>query len=220
MTDQLVRIGMNVPANQPLPDQAFSVSLRMWDIPLWTRPMDYLIPNEPRFQGFELRAFALHPEQEPDLGLSRLADFFVERGQLQEAQEIRKTLEEYPRSVFALGATANIDFALRDPVRLGASLESLIPQLSRRSARNLPADRRISLAALLLQTKHVDLAREQLLACLEELDSEALRAMTPGSVVNLLVLSRSLGVPFPDKNLEAFAVELIPPGVRATLISK
>lgn len=215
--DQLVRIGLNVPASQPLPQNAFSVSSRLWDIPLWMRPMDYLIPNEPRFQGFEMRAFAVQAEQEPDLGLSRLADFFVDRGQLREAQALRESLKAYPRSIVALGAVARVDLALRDGAALKESLETVIPYLSRRSARDLPVDRRISLATLFLQTKHADLARDQVTACFEGLDAKTLRTLTPGAVVNLVALSRSLNIPFPEQKLEEVAMELIPPSVRAAL---
>lgn len=218
--DQLVRIGRNLPAATTLPPDAFAVALQWWEIPLWMRPMDYLIPNQPHLQGMELRAFALQAEQEVDLGLSRLADFFVERGQLQEAQSLREALTAYPRSVHAVGAMANVDLAVRDQARLKESLDSLIPALSRRTARNLPADRRISLAALFLRVNRVDLAREQLTECLEDLDAAELRTMTPGAVVGLVALSRSLEIPFPDLSLEAVAMELIPPGVRAGLAPK
>ena len=115
---------------------------------------------------------------------------------------------------------ANVDFASRDGSRLKDSLETLIPRLSRRGARNLPADRRISLATLLLQTNHVDLVRDQVTACMEGLDAATLRTLTPGSVVNLIALSRSLGVPFPDQGLEAVAMELIPPNFRASITQK
>jgi hypothetical protein len=219
--DQMVRIGRGLPAGAALPENAFVFALQWWEVPLWMRPMDYLIPKEPHFRGFEVRAFALQAEQEPDLGLSRLADFFVERGQLREARSVRDSLEAYPRSVAALGAVANVDFALRSAgqqgVRLEESLDALIPHLSRRTARNLPADRRISLAALFLQTRRVELARDQVNACFEDLDVATLRTLTPGSVVNLVLLSRSLDIPFPDKELEAVALEQIPPGVRLRL---
>jgi len=218
--ERFVRSGLSVPANQQLPGNAFAVSLQLWDMPVWMGPMDYLIPNEPRFQGFEVRAFALLPDQEPDLALGRLADFFVERGQMREALSVRESLAAYPRSVHALGAIANIDLASRDGTRLEASLKALIPQLSRRSARNLPADRRISLAALLVRTKHPDLAREQFTACLEELDVATLRTLTPGSVISLLALSRSLDVPIPDAALESTAFELVPPEVQDALARK
>jgi hypothetical protein len=213
--DQLVRIGMNVPADQPMPTNSLLNALRDWAFPAWMRPLDYLIPNQPDFQGFELRAYAVQGEQEPELVMSRLADFFLERGQLREALAVRESLKAYPRSVVALGAMANVDFAQRDGVRLRESLDVLIPLLSRRAARNLPTDRRISLATLLMQTRHADLAREQMTTCLEGLDAEALRTLTPSSVVNLIANSRALGLTFPDKRLEGYALELIPPAVRA-----
>lgn len=215
--DQLVRLGRNLPADAPLPQDAFAVALRWWEIPLWMRPMDYLIPSEPPFEGFELRAFALQPEQAPEMGLSRLADFFVERGQLEEAGMLRESLQAYPRSPVALGAVAQISLALRDGPALERALEALIPHLSRRSTRDLPADRRISLAMLFQQTRRTDLARQQLAAGLAELDAATLRTLTPGSVIHLVVLSRELDVPFPNPELESVALGLIPPRVRSAL---
>ena len=99
MLDQLVRIGRAIPAGQPLPPAAFSVGLRQWDYPLWLRPMNYVIPNDAAFQGFELRAFALGPEQSQELALSRLADFFLERGLKLEARAVREALKSFPRDV-------------------------------------------------------------------------------------------------------------------------
>src|SRR5690606_32046493 len=127
--DQLVRTGRNLGEEDALPQDAFSVSLRWWGIPLWMRPMDYLIPAKDGFQGLELRAFAVQPEQPAELALSRLADFFIQRGQLRELVSLRESLDAYPRSVVALGAIATIDLALRDRTRLEASLEKLIPRL-------------------------------------------------------------------------------------------
>ena len=212
--DGLVRIGMALPAGTALPQGAFAVALRSWALPLWMRPVDYLIPNKPGFDGFDLRVFALQPEQEPELAVSRLADFFVQRGQLLAAQALKKNLEEYPRSVVALGALASVELVLRDRAGLDQTLATLIPYLSRRAARDLPVDRRIGLATLFVRTNHADLARDQLTAAFKRLDAKTLRTLTPGSLVNLVALSRSLGVSFPDKNLEATALELIPPAVR------
>lgn len=218
--ERFVRSGLSVPIGQPLPQNAFTVSLQLWDMPLWMGPMDYLIPAEPRFEGFDMRAFALVADQEPDVALARLADFFVERGQMREAQSVRESLVAYPRSVHALSAIANIDLASRDGARLEATLEALIPQLSRRSARDLPADRRIGLAALLARTNRTDLSRGQLATCMETLDAASLRKLSPGAAVNLLALSRTLGVAFPDRELETLALELVPPGIRAGLTAR
>lgn len=216
--DQLVRIGHGLPAGPPLPQNALAVALREWDFPPWMRPLDCLVPNEPGFTGYELRAFALQPDQEPDMSLSHLADFFLERGQVREALAVTASLKAYPRSAAALGAVANVHFARRDGAALKQTLEALIPQLGRRTARNLPADRRISLAALLARTNHADLARDQLVACFAALDPAALRTLTPGSVVNLVTLSRSLDIRFPDQELEALALDLLPPTVRANYV--
>lgn len=217
MMDQFVRIGLNLPADQPLPEYALAVGLREWDFPPWMRPIDCLIPSEPEFRGFELRAFALQPEQEVDLALSRLADFFLQRGQIGEAQAVTASLKVFTRSVPALGAIANVQLALRDGAGLEDTLETLTPHLSRRSARNLPADRRISLAALFVQTRRSELAREQLAAAFEMLDAKTIRTLTPGTLVNLVALSRSLDVAFPDRALESLAIELIPPAARSQL---
>jgi hypothetical protein len=215
--DQLVRVGMAIPDTEPIPENVFAVALRKWAMPLWMGPMDYLIPKKSGLEGFDLRVFASQAEQEPDLAVSRLADFFLQRGQLQEARALQKNLEEFPRSPIALGALANLHLALGDRAGAGKTMGSLIPMLSRRAARNLPADRRISLAMLFLDTNRADLAGEQLTACLSELDDKTLRTLTPGSVVNLMILSRSLGISFPSKNLEAVALDLIPPEVRRSL---
>lgn len=218
--DQLVRIGANLPSGQPLPQNTFSVSLRHWDMPLWMRPMNYTIPKETGLESFELMAFALQSEQEPDLALSRLADLFVERGQLREAQAVSESLKDYPRSVVALGAIAKVNFAMRDRESLTESLETLIPYMSRRSVRDLPADRRISLAVLFMQTNHIDLARDQVTGCFEILDSETLRTLTPTTIVGLVALGRSLDIPFPTPELEEAAMTLIPPGLRSGLTQK
>lgn len=215
MLEQLARIGLGLPAGQPLPDRSFSVSLRRWIVPSTLRPMSYLIPKEQSFEGYDLTAFAVQAEQARDLHLSRQADLFVERGQLADARRVRDSLEEYPRSVYALGAIANVSFAARERDRFEKALETLIPYLSRRSARDLPADRRISLATLFVQTQHADLARDQLVACLETLDAAGLRDLSQTSVVRLLALSRTLKVPIPSEELRSVAMELIPPTVKA-----
>ncbi len=213
--DQLVRIGADLEPGQALPPNAFGVSLRWWDMPLTVQPMDYLIPKEPGFESFDLRAFAVGAEQSPELGLSRLADFFVERGQVREAVAMRENLETFARHPAVLAAMASIDFAARDGKRLTETLDRLVPMLSRRAARGLPPDRRVSLAALLARVQREDLAREQIAACMEDLDAETLCTWTPGTVVNLWALSRAYGIGFPDSSIEALALQLMPPMVRA-----
>ncbi|MDQ8205391.1 hypothetical protein [Pelagicoccus sp. SDUM812003] len=215
--DHFARLGRGVPGNQPPPPEAFSVSLKNYSLPNWMRPMNYAVSSEEQFRGYALNAYEVAKEEETDVAMSRLADFFVERRQLGAMRSIREALLKFPRSVHAKAAIANIDLNLGDQAAFEQSLQDLIPTLSRRSARDLPAYRRISLGFLLIQAKQIELAREQISRCLETLDVETLRSLTPIATARLIALSRALEIPFPNQELEATALELIPPKIRASL---
>ncbi|WP_221029260.1 hypothetical protein [Actomonas aquatica] len=212
--DQLVRRGYGVPEGDPLPRDAFAAALLDWDVPLWLRPWDYVIPREAPYLELGLTAFAVGEPQAEELALSRLADFFVQRGQLVEAQGVRGVLANYPRSAVAMTAMARVDVAVRDVARLNEVLTNLVPMLSRRSARDLPPDRRVSLATVFARVQRMDLARPQIEAALAELDAATLRTWNPGAVVDLLTVSEGLGVEWPDAEVRDVAVKLLPVGVR------
>lgn len=218
MLVQLVRIGLQTPPNQPLPPNAFITSILEWDVPPWLRILNYGGSNEAAYAGHEIYSFALGTEQPPELGLSRLADILVEQGEIPNMLlSLRKALEAYPRSVSAIGATASIDFALRNREKLEETLETLTPYLSRRSARNLPADRRVSIAALFMQTQRTELAKEQIEEAMKKIDDATLKAMTPRSVALLIALSRNLDVPFPREETKQLALELVPTAIQERL---
>ncbi len=215
MTDHFARIGRKVPANAPPPREAFSVSLKNYSFPNWIRPMNYAVSQEKEFKGFDLKTFSVANEEETDEALSRLADVLVERQQLPSMRSIREALTAFPRSLHAKAAIANIDLGLGNQAQFEQSLEDVIPYLSRRAARNLPAYRRISLSVLFLHAKRIDLARDQISSCLETLDAETLRSLTPIAVTRLSALSKALEIPYPNKELEAIAIELTPLKARA-----
>ncbi|MDQ8187813.1 hypothetical protein [Pelagicoccus sp. SDUM812002] len=217
--DRMVQVGTGVDPGEILPPSAFAVSLREWDFPLWLQPLAYSTPKTGDFASFEIRSFALGPEQEEELRLSRLADLFVEGGESWSYRAMREGLKAYPRSPAALGAIANIELASQNRVALEETLETLIPYLSRRSARNLPTDRRVSLAILLARTKRIELAKEQLSKSMENLDTDTLRFLTPNTVASLVLLSRSLDVQFPNDETIKLANELLPPDIREQLAS-
>ncbi len=211
--EHLVRLGTGIAPGDPLPHNAFAVCLREWDVPPWMRPMNYLVPPDTGLQGFDLRVFVQQAEQEPDLALSRLADLFLERGQMLEARSVAEALASYPRSLPALTAIARVALAHRDLARLASTVETLVPHLSRRMARQLPADRRVGLVAVLLHARRPEPAREQLQACLDGLDAATLRTFTPAGVMELLAACRALDMPM-DGDLEAVAMKLVPPSLR------
>lgn len=217
LLDRMIQTGAGVRPGEALPPNAFAVALREWDFPLWLRPLAYTIPPKSDFSNFQIRSFALGPELEEELRLSRLADMFVEQGERWSFRAMGEGLKAYPRSPIALGALANIELASQNKDALEETLETLIPYLSRRSARNLPSDRRASLAILFARTKRLELAKEQLQTCFKGLNAEALKSMTPTTVAGLLALSNSLEVPFPSSELRSTALSLVSPQVRDLL---
>jgi hypothetical protein len=215
MTEQLVRWGYGTPTTEPLPRSAFVAALLHWDLPAWIHPMDYVVSVESQYHGLNLTSFAVGEPQSPAVALARLANFFVHRNQFTEAQAVREVLKDYPRDPLALIAMANIDVAVRDAARLNETLTTLVPMLSRRSARNLPADFRVTLATVFTRVNRPELARTEIQKSFEQLTLETLRSWSPGSVIDLLSNSRALNEPWPTAHLREAALELIPPRVRS-----
>ncbi|MDQ8203897.1 hypothetical protein [Pelagicoccus sp. SDUM812003] len=215
MMQKLIRLGSGLADHQELPPATFANALYAWDIPAWLAPMSYEIPQTDGLKGFSLQAFERGPVLDEDEALSRLADHFVEQRQLPLAEEIRKTLADYPRSVHALAATAYIDYALGNTQAFAESMETLIPYLSRRAARDLPANRHITIASLLLRDKETELAKTQIERCLENIDTAEIKSLSPLNLAGLVALSKAFQLPFPDEETKALALELLSPEARA-----
>jgi hypothetical protein len=75
----------------------------------------------------------------------------------------------------------------------------------------------VSLAIVLAQAGRVELARDQAARCLRDANEERLRALTTGSLFNLLVIGRALGLQIADPGLRDAAVVLLPEDLRARL---
>jgi hypothetical protein len=218
MLEQLALIARRLPADVPLPDNTLTALLRNWTLPPWLQLMTYHTPKEVSAGNYAAVVFAVRPEQDDALAACRLADYFVEMGMMREAQVAREKLRLYPRNLPALAALAQVSQALGDGATHDAALHALLPQLSRRAGRNLPVDRRISLAAVLIQAKQRDAAREQMQLCATELDVERLRSLTTGQIVRLLALNDIFGVTLADPSLRPLALSLLPPSLRDRLL--
>ncbi len=214
MVERMVQLGVGNVAE--VPPNVFLLSLRDWDVPYFLRPLNYPASPDRSFKGLGLPSFSVQAELEPDVALSNLADFFVERGQEREMYGIREVLKQYPRSLYALSSIASIDQAMEAPGKT-ESLDAFIPYLSRRAARNLPLDRRVSIAMTLFKAKQRTLAKEQVVSAMELVNTDSLRTLTPNSVASLVALSRTFGVPFSDELLKAEALSLVPVELRGLL---
>jgi len=217
LLEDYVRLGRRVPPGAPIPRDSLVANFARWNLPPWVRPLAYPVPPNTGFENNRVTVFALQPEQDDVLNVCQLADTFLETNQLERARAMREQLELYPRDLAALTTLAQVHFALGDTVNYQKALEAVLPQLSRRSARTLPLDRRVSLAALLANAKQTEAASEQLRQCLAGIDAARLRELSPGSLVRLVALSNLLKIEFPDPALRSLALTLVPPALRARL---
>jgi hypothetical protein len=146
--------------------------------------------------------------------MSRMAEYFVETGQLDLAERAKQSLRRYPAHVGALVAMAKVDAARQDSAAFAETVSHLMPLLDAGAGRVLPWDRRVSLAVVLATARKVEPAREQLPQCLREATEPRLRALPAQSLFQLLTLARRQGLAFSSPELERGAVELLPPEAR------
>jgi len=195
----------------------FARELRAWNLPTWLRPIPYQLPVSGGFAGQSVLVFAVVDEQSPVVALSRLAEYFVEVGDLEHAVAAGESLRRFPGDVGALVARAQVQVARDDRAGLAQTAEVLQSRLSTGADRYLPWDRRVSLAMVLVRTNRVDDAREQVRRCLADLTEAKLRSLTTGSLYGLQVLAKALRLEIADPRLRALAAELLPADLRENL---
>ena len=154
--------------------------------------------------------FEVVDDQSPAVATSRLAEYLVETGRLDQAAAVGEELRRFPGDIGALAARAQVQGARGDAAGLAQTVDLVRSRLANGADRFLPWDRRVSLAIVLAQGAQIEPAREQLRRCLTELDEKRLRFLTAGSLYNLQVLSRALELPLADPRLRKLAAELLP----------
>jgi len=201
-------------ANRP---NFFVGELRRLNLPAWLRPIPYQMPVGGGFDGHQVLVFEVVDDQAPAVAASRVAEYLVEMGDLERAAPVGEALRKYPGDLGALAARIEIQLAQGETAPASKTLEALLSRLSNGGDRYLPWDRRVSLAIVLAQAGRVELARDQAARCLRDANEERLRALTTGSLFNLLVIGRALGLQIADPGLRDAAVVLLPEDLRARL---
>lgn len=189
-------------------------SLRQWKLPPWLRPLPYQIPKIGGFENQRVLIFELVEEQNPALATSRLAEYLIEMGELEQAAAMGGDLRKYPWDIGALAARAQIEVTRGDTTALTQTLESLQRRLSGNADRFLPWDRRVSVSIVLARVKQFEAARQQVERCLDQCDAAKLRLLTTGSLYNFLVLCQAFDLQFKDAGLREIAIGLLPSGLR------
>jgi len=195
----------------------FIDGLRHWSLPLWVRPVSYQMPEIAGFEGQSVLVFEVVDSQSPAAAASRLAEYLVETGRLDQAAAVSEELRRFPGDVGVLAVRAQVQRARGDATGMTQTLPSLLARLANGGDRFLPWDRRVSLAVVLAQEDQIELARQQVRRCLTELNEKRLRSLTTGSLYKLQVLTRAFDLPIADRRLRQLALDLLPAELRSRL---
>jgi hypothetical protein len=196
----------------------FLERLHLWLLPPWLRPVPYLIPSIEGFEGQSVVVLEVVDDQDAATSASRLAEYFVDMGQLDLAANTLQALRRFPSDLGAQLARAEVAIAQGDLDEFTRDVDLLLRRISNGADKELPWDQRVGLAVVLAQSHHIDLARVRLKQCLDEVDDEKLRSLSTNSLYRLQVLSRALGLSIADPRLRDLSMELLPADLRSRLV--
>jgi hypothetical protein len=195
----------------------FAGELRRFHLPLWLRPVPYQAPVSAGNSGQSALVFEVVAEQSPAAAASRLAEYLIEMGDLEEAAGVGDGLQRYPGDVGALAARAQVQAARGGAAAATETVDALAARLSSGDDRYLPWDRRVSVAIVMAQAGRTELSRVQTRRCLAEVNEVRLRSLSTGSLFDLLVLGRSFGLEIAEPRLRDLALGLLPGDLRSQL---
>jgi hypothetical protein len=192
----------------------FLERLRQWNLPAWLRPVPYLIPTIPGFEGQSVTVLEVVDDQDAATAASRLAEYFVAMNQLDLAANAGQALRRFPADLGAVLARTEVAVAEGDADETARTLEVLLRRIAGKADRELPWDQRVALAIVLAQTHHLDLARERLRDDLAAAGDDELRSLSTSALFRLEILRRAVGLEFPNARLRDEARALLPADLR------
>ncbi len=188
--------------------------LHLWNVPRWLKPVPYLVPTIAGFEGQSAIVFEVVDEQDDATALSRVADYFVDMGQLSLAAKAGEGLRRFPADLGAMVARAQVQLAAGENDEFAKSVEVIVRRIAGGADRDLQWDQRVGLAIVLAQAHRVDLVRPRLEACLAEMDGDKLRSLSTVLLYRLQVLRKALNLEISDPSLRTLSLELLPPDLR------
>ncbi|HEY9155036.1 MAG TPA: hypothetical protein VIM69_07900, partial [Opitutaceae bacterium] len=188
----------------------FLSDLHNWKLPSWLRPIPYQLPTFPGFEGQNVTVFQVVDDQDDSAALSRIAEYFVEMGQLDTAAKAGLALRRFPADFGALVARAQVEGSHGESEAFVKLVEQLKTRLKSNSDRSLQWDRRITLAVILARAKQSELARAQTERCVSQVTEERLRSASTAQLYHLLVLAQAFHIQIADPKLHELALDLLP----------
>lgn len=194
---------------------SFLDRLYKWNLPAWLKPVQYLVPNVPGFEGQSVIVLEVVDEQDDAVALGRIAVYLAEMGQLDLAAKAGAALRRFPADLGALLARAQVEEACGETDAFAESADLLVRRIASGADRDLQWDQRVALSVLLVQDHHMDLARPRLKQCIAELDADKLRSLSTNLLFRFQVLRRALNMDIPDPSLRSLSLDLLPPDLRS-----
>ena len=192
----------------------FLARLHEWNLPPWLRPVAYLMPTISGFEGQTVVILEVVDEQDDATAASRIAQYFVDMGQLDLAANAGRLLRRFPADLGALLTRVQVETACGDNDDYATSFALLLRRISTGADRELPWDERVGLAVVLAQARHLDLARPRLQQCIAEVDEGKLRSLSTILLYRFHVLRGALGLEIANPGLRALSLDLLPPDLR------
>lgn len=207
--DEYARLGANQHAHSLI------ALLHRWLPPRWLRPVPYHLPKVTGFEGQSVAIFEVVDVQSNATALSRLAEYFVEMGQIGKAMGVAYTLaHSFPTDLGAAVARALVAHAAGESAAFQTALRDVQAGMARGQDRALLWDQRVSLAIALAEGKRFESARAQVQHCLADVTEERLRSLTTVSLYRLRLMNRAFGLRIADPRLRALAQSLLPRQMR------
>ena len=195
----------------------FYNQLARWQLPPWLKPVPYQFPTVSGLDAQSVTILEVVEDQDDASALSRVAEYFLEIGQREQAASMGQALRRFQANLGALAVRAEIESARADKTDFDRTFESLLRRLASGGDRSLPWDRRVSLAVVLARNQHADLAREQVRRCMAEVTEARLRSLGTSALYRLQVLGKAYGIGIGDPRLQRLAVDLLPADLRSRL---
>jgi hypothetical protein len=199
------------------PEKSFIYALDHWVLFNWLRALPYRLPTISGFEEHSVKVLEVTEGSDAATHRSRLVEYFVEMQQLDLATNASQALRRYPSNLGALVALVQLEKASGDEESFTKDFAALVSNLSSGSDRVLPWDRRVSLAVALALGQRNDLARAQVVRCLEQINETRVRSLTTGSLYHLMVLCKAFGFTIPDQKIRELAAQLLPEELRNRL---
>lgn len=205
------------PATADVRPGTFLGHLRSGAIPPWLHPVAYPIEPIAGLDPHVVTIFDVIDDQDEPLALSRLAEYWIEAGDLERATAIAGSLQRFPSDVASLTARAEVAAAHGDRPAHDQAIEVLRGLIARGADRYLPWDRRVSLAIAFAHDEDLESTLTQAQHCLDEVTAARLRFLSPKTLFDFQRLAALLDLRVADPKLATLARELLPPDLRRRL---